>query len=228
MASFGHLAVGMMAGRLQRGAWKGGPGPDAAGAAPGAMSCRAAVRAIPILAFALLGLLPDIDLIVVALGAPDSAAGGHRGGSHSLLTAIALGIGAGVVAKRIGWGAVRTALAVTLAVGSHGILDAFGQGGRGIPLFWPVSEHRFMAPASWRLLPDAPRGMKFLTRSGLMEVATEFVYFLPFTIYALLPARAGPMAGARAAATAPERSGDRERQTNSGGDGGNDHERLAG
>src|SRR5207253_305257 len=123
MASFGHLAVGMMAGRLQRGAWKGGPRPDAAGA-PGAMSCRAAIWVIPILTFAVLGLLPDFDLIVVALGASDSAAGGHRGGSHSLLTAIALGIGAGVVAKRIGWCAIRTALAVTLAVGSHGILDA--------------------------------------------------------------------------------------------------------
>src|SRR6185369_11303594 len=188
MASFAHFAVGMMAGRLQCGGRKRAPG----------TRTTAAGRRLAILAFALLALLPDADLILVALGASDGPVIGHRGGSHSLVTALALGIAAGLLARRIGWSALRTAAAVTLAVGSHGILDAFGQGGRGIPLFWPLSEHRFMAPAAWRLLPDAPRGMKFLSRSGLTEVAVEFIYFLPLTIYALLPARAAARAAARA------------------------------
>ena len=45
--------------------------------------------------------------------------------------------------------------AVMLAIGSHGLLDTLGEGGRAIPLFWPLSEHRFIAP--WRCLPDAHR-----------------------------------------------------------------------
>jgi inner membrane protein len=201
MASFGHFAVGMMAGRLQ----------CAGGAATRRPGLTRTGRVLATLAFALLALLPDGDLIVVALGASDGAAIGHRGGSHSLLTALALGIVAGILARRLGWSALRTALAVMLAVGSHGILDAIGQGGRGIPLFWPLSEHRFMAPSSWRILPDAPRGMKFLSRSGLADLAIEFLYFLPFTIYALLPARATAQAAATEPAPSPEPLAERPR-----------------
>jgi inner membrane protein len=177
MASFGHLAVGMMAGRLH-----GGRPGDGRTPASGAR-CWAAIAG-----FALLAALPDADLLAIALGLPDGNAVGHRGGSHSLLTAIALGVGAGLLARRLGSGALRTALAVTVTVASHGILDACGHGGRGIPLFWPLSDHRFLAP--WRFLPDAPRGLKFLSWKGLDDLAVEFVYFLPLTAYALWPRRA--------------------------------------
>src|SRR5213075_550373 len=102
MASIGHLAVGMMACRLQSGGRKVGPAPD----------CARAASARVMLAFALLGLLPDADLLVVALGASDNAAIGHRGGSHSLMTAVVIGLDGSVLAARLGWSAVRTALAM--------------------------------------------------------------------------------------------------------------------
>jgi len=140
------------------------------------------------LTFAALSAMPDADVIVVALGAPDRGAIGHRGASHSLCIAVAIGVLCALVARRLGWPVLRTAIAGTLAVASHGILDAFGEGGRGIPLLWPFSDARYMSP--WRLLPDAPRGIRLLSsRPGLLDLALEFVFFLPLTAAALWPIR---------------------------------------
>jgi inner membrane protein len=139
------------------------------------------------LTFAALAALPDADVLVVAMGAHDGGVIGHRGASHSLAVAVVIGLASALLARRLGWPFLRTAIACTLAVCSHGILDALGEGGRGIPLLWPFSEVRVMSP--WRLLPDAPRGFKLLSRHGLFDVALEFLVFLPLTAFALWPAR---------------------------------------
>ena len=178
MASFGHLAVGLMAGRLH----------DQGRTQP----ARSRQRAATMIVFGLLGMLPDADVLLVTLGVTEGSAAGHRGASHSLLMAVMMGIAAGLLARRYGWSALRTALAITLAIGSHGILDTFGQGGRAIPLLWPLSDHRFMAP--WRCLPDAPRGLQFISRDGFLGAALEFVYFLPVTAFALWPRRGSTVA----------------------------------
>ena len=80
---------------------------------------------------------------------------------------------------------LRTALAGTAAVASHTLLDLIDAGGKHLALFWPLSSARYHSP--WRLLPDAPRGLKLLSSSGLLEFVTEFALFLPITIYALWP-----------------------------------------
>jgi inner membrane protein len=172
MASFGHLAVGLLAGRLHGGA----------DTTPGQRT-----SAGTLLAFAALAELPDADVLGVALGIPDVGACGHRGASHSFFLAVVIGLATAVLARRFGWPVVRTAVAATLAVASHGILDACGEGGRGIPLLWPLSDARFMSP--WRLLPDAPRGLKMLSRPGLLDLAVEFTVFFPLTAFALWPSR---------------------------------------
>jgi inner membrane protein len=172
MASFGHLAVGLLAGRFHGGAEN---------------ATRPRASAGTMLAFAALAVLPDADVVVVACGFPDEGACGHRGASHSLLVAVTIGLVSALVARRFGWPVVRTAVAATLAVASHGVLDAIGEGGRGIPLLWPLSDERFMSP--WRVLPDAPRGLKMLSRHGLIDLAIEFVVFFPLTAFALWPAR---------------------------------------
>jgi inner membrane protein len=154
-----------------------------------------------LLAFALLAMLPDADLVMLTFGLPDHGAVGHRGASHSLLVAVVIGLVVALLARRIGWPPLRTSIAATLAVASHGLLDALGRGGRGIPLLWPVSNVRFVAP--WRFLPDAPRGLRLLSRHGLFEVALEFVLFFPATIFAVMPRlRARPQLVVIAAATA--------------------------
>jgi len=171
MACFGHVAVGLMAGRLHD---QGRPVPtDTRG------------RAATLIGFGVLGMLPDFDVFAVALGTSESTAAGHRGASHSLLTALALAIAGGLIARRYGWGGLRTALALMLAVGSHGLLDTLAEGGRAIPLFWPLTDHRFAAP--WRCFPDAPRGFAFLSWHGFSVAALEFLYFLPITAFALWP-----------------------------------------
>jgi inner membrane protein len=172
MASFGHLAVGMLAGQLH-------------GAA--AIHHPRKRRYLAVALFAALSVLPDADLILVACGAHDSGAIGHRGASHSLFTALAIGLACGWLARRMNLPTVRTAVAVTIAVGSHALLDVIGEGGRGIPLLWPLSEQRFMSP--WRVLPDAPRVEALFCRHGMVSVVSEFLYFLPLMAYVLWPRR---------------------------------------
>lgn len=191
MASYGHLAVGLLAGRLHGGA-------DA--------SRDERTSAATLLFFAALAELPDFDVVGVACGVRDLGTFGHRGASHSFFTAAAIGILCGLGARRLGWPAVRTAVAATLALASHGILDACGEGGRGIPLLWPLIDARFVSP--WRMLPDAPRGMSMLSRHGLLDLAVEFVVFFPLTAFALWPGRPAllrrktPVPSPRVAATA--------------------------
>ena len=187
MASFGHVAAGLLSGRLHGGGngWGGeGPAGDGRGRRPSSWKT--------FLLFVALALLPDADLLLVTLGACDSGACGHRGASHSLPLAIALGLVAALAARRLGWPVVRTAVATTFAVGSHALLDLIGAGGRGLPLLWPLTDIRFHSPI--RILPDAPRGLALLSRPGIINVAIEFAVFLPLMVYAVWPRLAARLA----------------------------------
>ena len=168
MASFGHVAVGLLAGRMH-------------GGAPDARERRCSWGAMS--AFAALALLPDADVIFVALGANDDGILGHRGASHSLSVAVAVGLLAALAARRFGWPVMRTAIACGLAVASHALLDVLGHGGRGLPLLWPLSGARFESP--WRIFPDAPRGLNLLSWRGVADLAIEFTLFMPITACAL-------------------------------------------
>ncbi len=170
MASFGHVAVGLLAGRLHGGGDRGAERRN-----------RWAALAL----FTILSTLPDLDVLLVALGASETGPFGHRGALHSLTMALAAGVFCAVAARRWRWPVLRTALAGAAAVASHTLLDLLGSGGKSLALFWPLSSARFHSP--WRLLPDAPRGLKLLSGSGLLELVTEFALFLPITIYALWP-----------------------------------------
>jgi inner membrane protein len=154
-----------------------------------------------LLFFAALAALPDLDVVAVACGTHDHGVFGHRGVSHSLVAAIVLGLASAALAKRLGWPVVRTAVAATLAVASHGLIDALGEGGRGIPFLWPLSDARFHSP--WRVLPDAPRGLKMLSRPGLVDLAIEFVVFFPLTAFALWRGRPPPIRSPAAQAPPP-------------------------
>ncbi|HXT95496.1 MAG TPA: metal-dependent hydrolase [Polyangia bacterium] len=170
MASFGHVAMGLLTGRLHGGT----------GARP---ARRDAWK--PLVLFAALAVLPDADVLLVALGVKDGGTFGHRGALHSLSMALLVGLLCALWARRAGWPVWRTALAGCAAVASHTLLDLLGAGGRSLELFWPLSSARYHSP--WRFLPDSPRGMKLLSRHGLVELATEFALFLPMTMYSLWP-----------------------------------------
>jgi hypothetical protein len=91
----------------------------------------------------------------------------------------------GLFAWRRRWPVARTALATTLAVGSHAVLDLLAHGGRGLPLLWPLSDRRFHSP--WRILSDAPRGFDLFSGPGMVKVAIELAWFFPIVLFALWP-----------------------------------------
>jgi inner membrane protein len=182
MASFGHVAVGLLTGRLHGG---GGEGKNGGPEGDGGRTARRPCSWPALLLFVGLALLPDLDVALVALGACDDGACGHRGASHSLVFAIAIGLLGGLAARRLRWPVVRTVVAATFAVASHAMLDALGDGGRGLPLLWPFSDARFLSPI--RIFPDAPRGLALLSLPGAINVAIEFAVFLPMMLYAMWP-----------------------------------------
>jgi inner membrane protein len=132
-----------------------------------------------------LAVLPDLDVIAFALRIPYAAPWGHRGAAHSLAVAAVCGLACGAVARSWGAGALRMAVVGGLVTASHGLLDTMTNGGLGIALLWPWSDHRFFAP--WRPIPVAPIGAAMLSARGLEVVLTEVVMFLPLFIVGLLP-----------------------------------------
>jgi inner membrane protein len=134
--------------------------------------------------WSLVSLAPDADVAAFALGIPYSHPFGHRGASHSLAVALVAGLAIACLDRRH---FARMFFLGAAAVASHGILDAFTDGGLGIALAWPFSDDRFFAP--WRPIPVAPIGLGYLSRRGMVVAAVELFYFLPIFVWALWPRR---------------------------------------
>jgi inner membrane protein len=168
MPSVGHLAVGLAGGRLARtSGW---------------------IRQIAWLLLVVgASYTPDLDVLAFRLGVPYGAAFGHRGAAHSILVGVAIGLAVGLVGLRLGvHGGVAVVTAVLVAT-SHGILDAFTDGGKGIALWWPFSNDRVFA--SWRPIPVSPIGLRAFSPRGVGIMAREAVLFLPLFVLAALPFR---------------------------------------
>ena len=82
--------------------------------------------------------LPDLDVIAFSWGVPYGSALGDRGSPLALRGGRG-GAGGGGPSRSLRAGAGRTVLSPVVAMASHGILDAFTDGGRGVALLWPVS-----------------------------------------------------------------------------------------
>jgi inner membrane protein len=167
MASLGHVAIGVAAGRF----WTH---------RTSAQPFRAMV------AFSALSLAPDLDVIAFRLGIPYSAPFGHRGAAHSICAALVLA-SLVTLATRAGQNRARLWLFCAFVATSHGLLDAMTDGGLGIALLWPFSNERYFAP--WTPIPVAPIGSGMLTMSGLRVVTTEAAQFAPLLIWSFWPRR---------------------------------------
>jgi len=181
MASLGHVAVGMAAGRL----WTGLQGQNEAG------SFKPLARSM--VAFSALSLAPDLDVIAFRFGIPYSAPFGHRGAAHSIFIALVLASIAALATRvrpdQVNSNQTRTRLWVLCAVVaiSHGLLDTLTDGGLGIALLWPFSNERYFAP--WTPIPVAPIGARMLTSGGIRVVMTEALQFAPLLVWAIWPRR---------------------------------------
>ncbi len=102
---------------------------------------------------AMLGTLPDLD-VFIGYGDPISNMTYHRGFSHSLIVLTAVGlIGSWLISRYHQWrdmplpySGKRLALAMTLALTTHPILDSFTV--YGTQLLWPLQESLSLTPFS--------------------------------------------------------------------------------
>jgi len=168
MPGIGHLAVGLAAARVIR-------PPDGLQKSLWAVLLAAASFA------------PDLDVLAFPLGIPYGATLGHRGATHSLVFAGLSGCALGLAVRRWNLSALRVAVTVSLVMATHGILDTFTDGGRGVALLWPITGERFFAP--WRPIPVSPLAWGIFSRRGLDVASYELVLFLPLFVIAGWPRR---------------------------------------
>ena len=143
--------------------------------------------------FSALAMLPDADVLPLALGLPDVGLFGHRGLTHTLLFALLVAVVAGLLAKRMGLRPLYHAFFVFLVVGSHGPLDSLTDHSRGVPMLWPFYGQPIAMP--WRPIPVAPTGLEFVTARGFGVALVEAMYFLPLLLLSLWPRRGRWKAG---------------------------------
>lgn len=168
MASIGHIAVGIAAGRAFT--------RNDASRSQLLKACAA---------FAALAMLPDADVIAFVFGIPYEHPWGHRGVTHSVVFALVIAAVAYAAAKPLKLPPLPTALCTLLSVGTHGPLDTLTNGGLGAELFWPFSTERYFAPVT--PIPVAPIGLNMLSLRGFLVVMVELVMFSPLFIYATFP-----------------------------------------
>ena len=131
-------------------------------------------------------ILPDLDVLAFAVGIPYDHPLGHRGATHSIVFAMAVGacavLALGRKPTRDRAGRLRLFAAVTLACASHGVLDAMTDAGLGVGFALPFSEQRFFFP--WRPIATSPIDpTAFFSRRGLEILASEFAaVWIPVTI----------------------------------------------
>ena len=134
-------------------------------------------------------MLPDADVIAFAFGIPYGHFFGHRGFFHSPFFALVLSLLVTATLSReaelfSGRWCVYV-IFLFLLTASHGIMDAFTNGGLGIALLSPVSNERHFFP--WTPISVSPIGIRsFLTRWGWLALKSEFIWvWLPASILAI-------------------------------------------
>jgi inner membrane protein len=120
-------------------------------------------------------ILPDLDVLAFPLGVHYGSAFGHRGFTHSLAFALAAALVGGCCHRALRTRFSRAFLFILASAASHGILDAFTNGGLGIAFLWPFSSHRYFAP--YQVIEVSPIGIsRFLSSRGLSVLESELVW----------------------------------------------------
>jgi inner membrane protein len=128
-----------------------------------------------LLAGVAVSMLPDSDVIGFNFGVAYDSAFGHRGFTHSLFSAIVVASAAACAWRQLQSTLWKSFMFVFVAMASHGILDSFTNGGRGIAFLWPFSTERFFAP--YRVIEVSPIGIApLLSARGVAVFASEAVW----------------------------------------------------
>jgi inner membrane protein len=127
-----------------------------------------------LLAGALASVLPDLDVLAFTFGIPYEHEFGHRGVSHSFAFAGLVAL-LGACARRIlQTSFMRAFFLLFVTTASHGILDAFTDGGLGVALFWPWSEHRLFSP--FRPIRVSPIGISHFLLDAPSILLSEILW----------------------------------------------------
>jgi inner membrane protein len=132
-------------------------------------------------------MLPDIDVLGLGMGIPYGDLWGHRGFTHSVLFAgvVALVVTSILRSRR---DLMRVFICIFAATVSHGLLDAFTNGGLGVAFLAPFDLTRYFF--SFRPIEVSPIGAAaFLTPRGLSVMLSEITWVWPPSIGLLLAAR---------------------------------------
>jgi len=131
-------------------------------------------------------MVPDLDILGLWFHVPWGHMLGHRGLTHSLAFAVALGGAVTALAFRgPEWrGRRRTVwLFLALATASHGVLDAMNNAALGVAFFAPFDDTRYFLP--WRPIPVSPFAFRFFSARGLEVFKSELLMiWLPAAILA--------------------------------------------
>lgn len=128
---------------------------------------------------ALCAVIPDADAIGYWSGVPYDSLWGHRGITHSIFFAFLLAALVMVIFYRQEKAFTRSwwALYITFffCTISHGILDAFTTGGRGVAFFAPFWDERYFFP--WRVIRVSPISVtRFFSDKGIQVLKSEFIW----------------------------------------------------
>ncbi len=129
---------------------------------------------------AFLAACADFDIIAFRIGIPYDSLFGHRGFSHSILVAILLGCTAAYLARKSiensppsFWGLAGI---LSLAALSHGLLDAFTNGGHGVAFFAPFINERYFFPTT--PIKVCSIGLNFFNPQALEVFKSEFMFVI--------------------------------------------------
>ena len=130
-------------------------------------------------------ILPDLDVAAFSFGIPYEHQFGHRGFSHSFFFAALVAL-MGACGHRLLDSSFGIAFAfLFLATASHGVFDAFTNGGLGIALLWPWSSQRYFA--RYQLIEVAPISLSyFFSLWGVRVILSEIRWvWLPCALLGL-------------------------------------------
>lgn len=132
-----------------------------------------------------LTLLPDADVLAFKFGIPYESQWGHRGFTHSIVFALAIGLVSIPWSRKLESSRRMVFLIAFLSTLSHAVFDALTNGGLGVAIFWPFDHSRYFFP--FRPVQVSPIGvMGFLSWRGLLVVLSEILWiWLPCLILSL-------------------------------------------
>lgn len=132
----------------------------------------------------ILSMVPDADVVAFRFGIPYEHMLGHRGLSHSIMfaTGVALLCAMLPVFRDM---RVRLFFFFTVAMASHGFLDAMTSGGKGVGFFVPFDPTRYFLPL--RPILVSPLSVKgFFTERGWAIFKSELLWvWLPCALAGL-------------------------------------------